>query len=67
MKWKRYLHVTLERLEQLSENRSKAVPTSALMSATGKTSTHLGHLLTTLEKAGLVRYRYGTGLPEDGA
>jgi hypothetical protein len=27
----------------------------------------MGHLLTTLEKAGHVRYRYGAGFPEDGA
>lgn len=64
---KRYLHVAWGALQYLSENGTKPVTAAVLMAKLQHDAARVGHLLTALEKAGLVKYRYGAGLPEDGA
>jgi hypothetical protein len=66
---RRYLHITLEKLEQLSENRTKPVSTSTLMAE----KTRAKQALTSdtfsppWRKPVSCATGYGAGLPEDGS
>jgi hypothetical protein len=64
---KRYLRTTLATIQALSQPHVRPITLDELRAKLDHDPTRMAHLLTALEKAGQIRYRYGAGLPEHGA